>query len=163
LNEDGFIVVFKLVSNDRREEIYNLLSELWKTPKREVLTECVYTDNPKVDSSFIQQAFDETKPKDSVEILTVLLDIFHAKSRITKELSRTHPDRKAAASDLSSIFAKLHHFNSYPTLPELKEAFENWCTKYSVVHAQLSYSMDQKIALIGKCITPSVYICRAIF
>ena len=149
LNENGCVLSYKVVNNDRREELYDLLLELWSTVNRVVITECVYSDNPKVDSSFILKAFNETKPVDKVAILYILLDIFHAKSRIGKEISKTHPDQKGAMADLSTIFAKLHHYNSYPVLQDLKEAFYNWMGKYSKVHAQLLFSMDQKLQLLG--------------
>ena len=143
------MVAYKIVCNDKRTEVYNLLLELWQTPERECIAQCIYTDNPKVDSSFILQAFEDTRPDGNLDVLQILLDIFHAKSRITKELSKSHPDRKAATADLTSIFGKLHHYNSYPKLSDLKMVFEEWCAKYSTVHAQLSYSTEQKILLLG--------------
>ena len=116
----------------------------------QIVTECVYTDNPKVDESYIQKAFYEANQnRDKLKILTVLLDIFHAKSRVVKEISRSHPDKKSAIADLSSIFGKLHHFNSYDTKSKLSEALNNWCNKYKIVHNQLSLSFEEKISLIG--------------
>ena len=149
LNENGSVLAYKIVSNDKRDEVYNLLLELWNTPERKHITLCVYTDNPKVDESFIQMAFEETKPEGSLDILYVLLDIFHAKTRVTKELPRSHPDRKGAMSDFSTIFAKLHHYSSSPTIGDLQQAFTDWKVKYSTVHAQLTYSLEQKIELLG--------------
>ena len=78
-----------------------------------------------------------------------MLDIFHAKSRGVKEISRSHPDKKSAIADLSSIFGKLHHFNSYDTKSKLSEALNNWCNKYKIVHNHLSLSFEEKISLIG--------------
>lgn len=151
LNENGEVLTYKIVSNDRREELYKLLLDIWKNSERKIITECVYTDNPKVDESFIQKAFEETAPKEESEfhVLTVLLDIFHAKSRVVKEINRSHPDRKSAMADLSVIFGKLHHFNSYDTKTKLSTALTDWCKKYKKVHSQLSLSFEQKMALIG--------------
>ena len=56
LNENGEVLTYKIVSNDRREELYKLLLDIWKNSERKIITECVYTDNPKVDESFIQKA-----------------------------------------------------------------------------------------------------------
>ena len=69
LNENGEVLTYKIVSNDRREELYKLLLDIWKNSERKIITECVYTDNPKVDESFIQKAFEETPPKEESEFM----------------------------------------------------------------------------------------------
>jgi hypothetical protein len=85
-------------------------------------------------------------------VLQVLLDIFHGKSRVVKEISRTHPDRKSCLADLTTIFAKLHHYNAYPQISDLEKAFLDWMEKYQKVHAELCYNFNQKLQLMGKSI-----------
>jgi hypothetical protein len=161
LNEDGAVVGFKIVSNDRREELYMLLLEVWAPPDRQHITTCIYSDNPKVDEASIQRAFTETLPEDEhIHILKVLLDIFHAKSRVVKELPRSHPDRKSSIADLTTIFAKLHHYNAYPNISKLKGAFKQWMNKYNTVHAELSLTLQQKVDLLGTLVY-SCLICLA--
>ena len=53
-------------------------------------------DNPKVDTSNIMKAYHDSHNEENQLSLRVLLDVFHAKSRVVKELNFHHPDYKAA-------------------------------------------------------------------
>jgi hypothetical protein len=66
LNEDGSVLAYSIVSSDKREEVYKLLVQVWSVKDRKIITECVYTDNSKVDAASIHKAFDETKPQDGM-------------------------------------------------------------------------------------------------
>jgi hypothetical protein len=103
VDEDGFVLGHKIVPNDSREFVTEILLEIWKTEGRTVSTQAIYTDNPIVDSKSIQNAYKECFPEDLTE-LAVLLDIFHAKARVLKSMQKTHPDYRAAKADLNTIF-----------------------------------------------------------
>lgn len=115
-------------------------------------------DNPNVDRSFVIDSFKKCHPNSlGNDIFTVLLDGWHARSRIIKELSRQHPDYKSAKSDLTEIFSKLPYQTSYPDADTLADAFDNWIKKYSVCHAALGLSLKQKIKYLGNKLCNIIY------
>jgi len=148
LNEIGAILAYKVVPNDKREELSLLLKQIWSTPNRFIETKCIYTDNVKVDQSTIKTTFKDCH-RNYDELIKVLLDIFHAKERVNKELDKYHPDKKAATADLSAIFAKLHHLYSYSSKLDLKNEFDKWLNTYSTVHSELNLSLADKITYLG--------------
>jgi hypothetical protein len=54
-----------------------------------------------------------------------LLDIYHAKTRIIKKINKYYPDFRATKQNLTTIFATIQQYGSYPTLNELIENFED--------------------------------------
>lgn len=139
------ILHYQIVPNDKRIYVTNLLKEIW-TVSKEKVCEVVYTDNPKVDDSAIQNAYRECFP--SMLKVDVLLDIFHGKSRVTKEMNKSHPDYKEAKKDLTAVFSNLQKFGNYATEKELSEAFNEWMNKYSVVHSNTALNFSEQMEYI---------------
>jgi len=52
-------------------------------------------------------------------------------------------------ADLSAIFAKLHYYDSYPFKEDLSNSFRNWCSKYKIIHAEMGFSFEDKLQIIG--------------
>jgi len=150
LNEDSKVLSFKIVPNDKREYLVLLLKEIWSNHKEQQCQAC-YTDNVKVDAAFVNQAHAECFPNDPVDP-TMLLDVFHAKNRVVSEMLKTHPDFKAANSDLSSVLHELKFPRSYPDENDFVEALSNWIKEYSSVHASLALSINDRIRFFGKTI-----------
>ena len=57
LNEHGHVLSFQIVLNDTRDYLREHLSSIWNTKGRTVITQAVYTDNPKVNERIIKEAF----------------------------------------------------------------------------------------------------------
>jgi hypothetical protein len=149
LNEDGMAVNYKIVPNDQRTFVQQLLSEIWETEEMQEVTSVVYTDNPKADSNLIKQTFLQCFP-DLLLGVEVLLDIFHAKARVLKEMSRTHPDYRASKSDLTTIFALLQVRGHYDTTGDLQKSLDDWVEKYSIIYAYTTLSMAEKIDYLSE-------------
>lgn len=62
---------FRIVPNDSRKYIRELLKEIWETPGRTVITKAVYTDNPRVDTAVVSKTFSEFYPDKTIYILQV--------------------------------------------------------------------------------------------
>ena len=116
--------------------------------------QAVYTDNPKVDESFIKEAF-QTAYKDDIPLISVLLDIFHAQNRVIKELFITHPDLKFAKSSLKQIFSKIPKSDGFNSPQDLKEAFMEWEQQLKAVHGSVALENNDKIRYLGKSIPNS--------
>ena len=148
LNEDGMIVHYKIVPNDKRDEVKKLLKDIWTTPNIQKTTSVVYTDNPKVDRRAIQEIFLDCFSEE-VEV-SVLLDIFHAKMRIIKDIPRSHPDYRVAKQDIAAIFNNIQKYGYYPLPQDLVDDFDTWVDKYSVVYSTSYLSFDDQINYLAK-------------
>jgi hypothetical protein len=71
-----------------------------------------------------------------------LLDIYHAKVRTIKEMSKYHPNFRAIKQDLTSIFAIIQQYGHFPTPDNLIDNFEEWYSKYSIVYTTIILSFD---------------------
>jgi hypothetical protein len=47
------VVNYRIVPNDQRDLVQQLLKEIWSVPEASKICEVVYTNNSKVDSAFI--------------------------------------------------------------------------------------------------------------
>jgi hypothetical protein len=142
------VLNYKIVPNDTRIYVAKLLEEIWTIPNLEKKCEVVYTDNPKVDRGSIQQIYTSCFPKD-IQI-AVLLDVFHARARVLKEMSKSHPDYRVAKSDLTSIFSKLQVYGSYSSAKYLSQDFDNWLLKYSIIYPSSALTFSEQIKFISK-------------
>jgi hypothetical protein len=147
LNEDGMILNYRIVSNDKHTFFQECLKEVWSTLKAQKICEIVYTDNPKVDRNQIEQIYHQFFPNHIS--VAVLLDIYHAKARILKEMNKYYPDFRVAKQDLTTIFATIQQHGSYPTPNDLIEDFEDWCDKYSIVYKTLTLSFKDQIKFLA--------------
>ena len=147
LNENGMILNYRIVSNDQRTFVQECLKEVWSTSGAQKICEVVYTDNPKVDKNFIEQIYLQCHP--SHLSVAVLLDIYHARARVIKEMSKYHPDFRAAKQDLSSIFATIQQYGHFPTPDDLVDDFEEWYSKYSVVYTTTILSFDEQVNFLA--------------
>jgi hypothetical protein len=59
MNEKAAVMNYKIVPNDTRAYIRQLLEEIENTPGRKVQTKCIYTDNPRVDTSICEKVYQE--------------------------------------------------------------------------------------------------------
>jgi hypothetical protein len=84
LNEDKIVVNYKIVSNDQRDLVQQLLKEIWFVSEISKICEVIYTNSPKVDSVLIQDTYIQCHPKKIV--MNVLLDIFYARKRVLKNM-----------------------------------------------------------------------------
>jgi hypothetical protein len=100
-----------------------MFKEVWSTPEIQKICEVVYTNNSKVDRNYIQQIYHQYFPNHIS--VAILLNIFHAKTRVIKEMNKYHPDFRATKQDLTTIFAIIQQYGSYPTSNELIEDFED--------------------------------------
>jgi hypothetical protein len=141
------ILNYSIVPNDTRQLVKLCLEEIWKEPEAQKICEVVYTDNPKVDQSAIQTAFMELHPDHM--LVAVLLDIYHGRARVIKEMVRSHPDYRAAKQDLSTIFALLQKPGHFSSPGELSRELDLWCNKYSTVYASSALNFDDQIAFLG--------------
>ena len=57
LNEQGQVLRFEITPSDTRDLIRNTLLSIWNIPGRDVITECIYTDNVKADKLSIEAAY----------------------------------------------------------------------------------------------------------
>jgi hypothetical protein len=147
LNENGMILNYRIVPNDQCTFVQECLKEVWSTPGAQKICEVVYTDNPKVDKSFIEQTYLQCHPGHLS--VAVLLDIYHARARVIKEMSKYHPDFRAAKQDLASIFATIQQYGHFPTPDDLVDDFEEWCSKYSVVYTTTILPFDEQINFLA--------------
>jgi hypothetical protein len=141
------IVNHKIVPNNKRTFVQTCLKQIWTEPEAEQICEVVYTDNPKVDKSSIQKIFADCFPNHLP--VAVLLDIYHARSRIIKEMIKTHPDFRVAKQDLTTIFATLQIFGHFPSPSSLSKELENWCQKYSIVYASSALNFVEQIDFLA--------------
>jgi hypothetical protein len=149
LNENGMAVNYQIVPNDKRDFVKKLLEEIWRTEDSNVVPSVVYTDNPKVDSSIINETFSHCFPEDPTGV-EVLLDIYHAKVRVLREMNKHHPDYAAAKSDLTSIFALIQVRGQYDTIGDLRNTFDDWTSKYSKVYASTMLTTAEKISYLAE-------------
>jgi hypothetical protein len=140
-----------------------MLKEIWSVNEDQKCYAC-YTDNVSTDSSCVLEAHIESFPNNLLSPV-ILLDIYHAKQRyiinininiitnnyfrVVKELQYSHPDFKAATADLSTIFAKLKHLQSYPSMEDFVNALNKWMEDYSQVHASLALGINERIQFFG--------------
>ena len=117
------ILNYRVVLNDKWTFIQECLKEVWSTPEAQKICKVIYTDNPKVDRNHIKQIYLQCFPSHTP--LAVLLDIYHAKARVTKEINKYHPDFRAAKQDLTTIFATIQQYGAYPTSDDLIKDFED--------------------------------------
>ena len=143
------MLAYKIVPNDKRNQLLLLLKEVWQDIPEQKCLVC-YTDNVKTDSSFVSQAHTACFPEDPYE-LTILLDVFHAKNRVTSEMTRSHPDFKAANADLGTLLANLQIPDIYPQKNNFHDALTQWFDDYSKVHASLALPINEKIRFFGNC------------
>jgi hypothetical protein len=155
LNEDGLVLSFKIVPNDQRSFVQELLEEIWSTPDMEQITSVVYTDNPKVDGNYVKSAFQKCHPDQPIGV-EVLQDIYHAKMRVLKEMPKNHVDYRAAKSDLTTIFSNLQVKGHYYTTDDFREALNEWVEKYSVVYSFADMTTTEKLKALGS--KPQKYI-----
>jgi hypothetical protein len=52
-NECNAVLAMKIVPNDTRHFVQQLLHSIWTTEDRKVQTVCVYTDNARIDGNII--------------------------------------------------------------------------------------------------------------
>jgi len=149
LNEDGMILNYRIVPNDRRDLVQDVIRQIQRTEGREKDCEAVYTDNPRADRNYIQETYKECFPDAPLQ-LPVLLDIYHGRVRILKEMNKQHPDYRAGKSDLSTIFAKLQTPGAFGTPNDLAKEFMKWAAKYSVVYSSLTLSFDDQLEFLAQ-------------
>jgi hypothetical protein len=145
LNEIGQILAFKVVPSDTRSFLQEMLKEIWTTPDLSVKCDAIYTDNPKVDKNAILTTYHSTFP-DQIDTLDVCLDIFHAKNRVVKELQRSHPDYRAAVSELGKIFGKVIN-RGFDFKEDLAKAFQDFADTFSKPTTKLS--KNKKLVYMG--------------
>jgi 4-hydroxy-L-threonine phosphate dehydrogenase PdxA len=155
------ILNHKVVPNDTRKFVQQCLEEIWKQPDAEKICEVVYTDNPKVDTTAIQSIFLQLYPNHLP--VSVLLDIYHGRARVIKEMIKTHPDYRAAKQDLSTIFSLLQKFGHFASPGALSREFDAWCTKYSQVYASSALTFEEQIAFLATNTKQYNYICMFTF
>jgi len=149
LNKDAFVLNYAIVPNDTRAFVQECLSAIWTTANSKITPSVVYTDNPKVDQNFIQQTFEQCFPDCPLPV-EVLLDIYHAKMRVLKEMSKTHVDYRSAKSDLNTIFANLQVKGTYNTTDDLEKSFDDWVEKYSSVYNYADLDSKEKLNYLAK-------------
>ena len=77
-NEDSAIIDYKIVPNDTRSFVTNVLEHIWQTTDRIVDTECIYTDNARIDSDVILQTWEKLYPnKSKITILQVFIHVYN--------------------------------------------------------------------------------------
>jgi hypothetical protein len=83
LNENRMVVNYRIVPNDQRNLVQQLLKKIWVL-RASKICKVVDTDNSKVDSAFIQDTYIQCHPKEIA--VNVLLDIFYARERVLKDI-----------------------------------------------------------------------------
>jgi hypothetical protein len=78
--------------------------------------------NSKVNKNFIEQIYLQYHP--NYLSIAILLDIYHARAKIIKEMSKYHPNFRAIKQDLASIFVTIQQYGHFPTLDDLIDNFE---------------------------------------
>jgi hypothetical protein len=76
-----------------------------------------------MDRNHIEQIYFQCFP--SHIFLAILLDIYHAKAKIVKEMNKYYPDFRATEQNLTIIFATIQQYGSYPTPDNFTEEFED--------------------------------------
>lgn len=99
LNEHGQVLHFSIVPNDTKPLVGQALTAVWNTPGRpaSLVTQAVYTDNPRADQHTIQDAF-ESQWSHHNSVLLVLLDVWHGRNRILRTMNKYHADYKSGTS-----------------------------------------------------------------
>ena len=71
MNENAYILNYKIVLNDTREFMESMIYDIVKTPNRKVFTKALYTDNARADSNIVSGMFKELFPDRPFTILQV--------------------------------------------------------------------------------------------
>ena len=71
MNENAYILNYKIVPNDTREFMESMIYDIVKTPNRKVFTKALYTDNARADSNIVSGMFKELFPDRPFTILQV--------------------------------------------------------------------------------------------
>jgi hypothetical protein len=72
-----------------------------------------------------------------------LLDIYDAKTRIIKEISKYYLDFRAAKQNLVSIFAIIQQYDHFPTLNDLIDKFESGTANIPLFILQQFFFFDE--------------------
>ncbi len=81
-------------------------------------------------------------------VLTVLQDLWHARTRITRELRREHPQYRDAMYDIKQIIARLIKCE-YNSRDELRTAMTDYKLKYTTAHKYSAIGNMHTISTVG--------------
>ena len=125
MNEDNAVIQYKIVPNDKKEYLEELLSNIWS--KTKVTTLAMYTDHPAKDSNTIINTWNNFFDEDFD--ITVLQDIYHAQNRVIKVMNKRHSDFPFAEKEIKEILFNVKT-NIYKTELDLKNALNEWQNKW---------------------------------
>lgn len=144
--------------DDTRFYVCHLIAQVWEFQKKP-LTVAIYTDNVRSDTKKIQQLWETKFPEHSapginvlqfyINYTDILQDIFHAQNRVDSVLLKYHPDYSNAKKELSAVFAKLQHINSYPSSQNFADALKDWRETFSKPSNLERFTEHQLLKYIG--------------
>ncbi len=102
-----------------------------------------------LDSSAILNAFRQHFSTSNSQDPILLTDIYHAKMRVVKLLSRSHPDYKVSVQEIAGLLAKIKN-DGYKTSADLSAALRNWVQKFSNPTEASRYNTNEIILLLNK-------------
>ena len=149
MNEDNAVVFHKIVPNDTKEYLSELLSDIWSNS--EVITKAMYTDHPAKDSKTIISNWNQYFDKDKCDEIIVLQDIYHAQNRVLKVMNKKHSDYKIAEKEIKEIIFRVKSdINPYENEQNFKDELNGWITKWkNQVNFGDKYNDFQLVSYLG--------------
>lgn len=147
-NEKSYVVGWKIVPDDTREHIIELLSTIYNRPGDHIIPQAFFTDDYDADFNLINTAFGKLYPDEKVP--QVMQDIWHLEQRTIKLLAKAHPDYKMACKELRIIFNKVQSDNPYTEPAEFIEALLGWAEKFSEPQITITDTTKKMQLLAGK-------------
>jgi hypothetical protein len=81
---------YRIVFNDQYTFVQKCLKEVWSISGAQKICEVIYINNSKVDKSFIEQTYSQCHL--SYISVTILLNIYYAREKVMKVISKYHPN-----------------------------------------------------------------------
>ena len=129
MNEFGAVLAYKIVPNDTKEYLQELLTSIWSVNNNP--TKAMYTDHPSKDSKTIINTWNSIyKFKFPNQSIIVLQDIFHAQNRVLKGMSKNHSDYKFSSQEIKQIIYKVKT-GYYEKKEDFKEKLKKWQKKWN--------------------------------
>ena len=142
-NELGLVIAWKIVPNDTREHVTQLIRDYYGSSPIKIPPRVFYTDDVAADKNSLKELMDDLIPEDDFDVIQ---DIWHAQQRIIRLLARQHPDHYSAVTTFKNIFSRILS-GQYETVEDIHQAFEDWETKYQTVQKCYPQTEDAMIYL----------------
>lgn len=149
-NEIDAIIAWKIVPNDTRAHVSELISEYFhEGDPTSVVTQVFYTDNVVSDQNKLQEIFTKIQPKSKV---AVIQDLWHAQQRIIKLLAKVHPDFKESTKEIRAVFQRClltSEEGGWPDVYSMQLAVTEWEKKFSSIQ-KIKLDGEELISALGK-------------